>query len=364
MAKAKTIEVVNQVLEETNQLKAVVGEVQTQTDLEMLYQRITTHPSNKNEFYEALTNKIVKSVLIQKEFKNPLAELQGDKLLFGEGIEQIFVEFLKSKAYDETKHFNGSSSSVEDLVAGLPPKLKVDYLVKNFDREYKTSISDLELRKAFYNEEGMTNLVGKIVGNLMSSANRDMYKDIKSILVKDTEDLSWSDEGTKFGKGLIKQSEERTTVKENVFIKVSDDIKEVATKVREMSNSFIFPSTKYNLAEVETFTDKEDLVFITTPKYSAQLDTNVLATAFNVSSTEVQAKTILVDDLGTTQGSGLEQGEVVGILCDKNLIQHRLINDSVTTFINAERKNMQNMFKFIEGVCGLNPFAQFIILHK
>lgn len=360
----KTIEIVNDVVQETTQLKAVVGEVQTQSDLENLYKRITTHPSNKNEFYEALTNKIVKSVLIQKEFKNPLAELQGEPLLFGEGIEQIFVEFLKSKAYDETKHFNGSTSSVEDLVAGLPPTLKTDYLVKNFDREYKTTVSDIELRKAFYNEDGMTNLVGKIVGNLTSSANRDMYKDIKSIIVKKEEDMTWSEEGTKFGKGLIKQSEDSSTVKENVFIKVSDDIKEVATKVREMSNSFIFPSDKYNLAEVETFTDKEDLVFITTPKYSAQLDTNVLATAFNVSSTEVQAKTILVDDLGTTQGNGMEQGEIVGILCDKNLIQHRLINDMVTTFNNAERKNLQNMFKFIEGVCGLNPFAQFVILHK
>lgn len=364
MGKQKTIEMVNEVLQETTQLKAVVGEVKTQSDLEGLYQRITTHPSNKNEFYEALTNKIVKSVLIQKEFKNPLAELQGEMLMFGEGIEQIFVEFLKSKAYDETKHFDGSTSSVEDLVAGLPPTLKTDYLVKNFDREYKTSVSDIELRKAFYNEEGMSNLVLKIVGNLMSSANRDMYKDIKSILVKDTDDNTWTVEGTKFGKGLIKKSQETETVKESVFIKVTDDIKEVATKVREMSNSFIFPSDKFNLASVETFTDKEDLVFITTPKYSAQLDTNVLATAFNVSSTEVQAKTILVDDLGTTQGNGLEPGEVVGVLCDKNLLQHRLINDTVTTFVNAERKNMQNMFKFVEGVCGLNPFAQYIILHK
>lgn len=364
----KTIDIVNSVLDETTQLKAVVPKVETMSDLENLYQRITTHPSNKNEFYEVLTNKVVSTSLIQKEFKNPLRELQGENLLFGEGLEQVFCEFLNSKAYDETKHFEGSTSSVEDLVKGLPPKLKVDYLTKNFDREYKTSVSDVELRKAFYNVDGMTKLVNKIVGNLTSSANRDMYKDIKEILVKEDDSQTWTNEGTKFGKGAIKQAEESNN-KNNLFVSINgaDDkerVQHLATEVRTYSNSFIFPTTKYNLAEVETFTDMDDLVYITTPSNSAMLDTMVLANAFNVSSTEVKAKTIIVDDLGTTLGSGSDPKDVIGILCDKNLVQHRLINDMTTTFVNPERKNTQNMFKFIEGVAGLNPFAQFVIFHK
>lgn len=362
----KTVDVVNDILNETTHLKAVIPKVESTNDLDNLYNRLTTHPTNRNEFYETLTNKIVKTTLIQKEFKNPLSELQGENLLFGEGLEQIFVEFLNSKAYDETKHFANSTTSCEDLVKGLPPTLKVDYITKNFDREYKTTITDVELRKAFYTENGMQNLINKIVGNLTSSANRDMYKDIKEILVKRDDDPTWSNEGTRFGKGVIKQAEEKNN--ENLFIAIEgkdekDKIINLAMQVRRFTNTLIFPTNKYNLAEVETFTDRDDLVYITTPKHSAMLDTMVIANAFNVSASEVKAKTIIVDSLGETEVKG-ENKEVIGILCDKNLIQHRLINNMVTTFINAERKNMQNMFKFIEGVCGLNPFAQFLIFHE
>lgn len=367
--KLDNLSVANAIIEESPSLKSTVGVVKSQQDLETLYERLATMPTNKNEFFEALTNKIVKTVISnQRTFKNPLGHFYKGKLLFGEGIENVFIDFLKSKSYDEQVHFENHSTSVEDLMKGLPPKLRVDYLVKNIDREYKTSISDRELKKAFFTEDGLTNLTQKIVSNLLNTAQRDMYKDMKEILIHKTDD-EMNNEGVAYKKGAIKLAEEHTENKSNLFVEVDmsnekEGIEKLATLLKTYSGNLLFPSDKYNLAKVETFTDSDKLVWVTTPNKQSLIDTNVLSSAFNLPLADVQVKKMLVDDLGTTVGATDSEGEVIGVLCDEDLLQYWIVNEMTSTFVNAERKNMQNIFQFIESVSGINPFAQFVIFKK
>ena len=56
-------------------------------------------------------------------------------------------------------------------------------------------------------------------------------------------------------------------------------------------------TNEYNIANVETFSDPNELILITTPKVEANLDVNVLAHAFNMSHAELKTNTILYKEL-------------------------------------------------------------------
>ena len=53
-----------------------------------------------NEFVSTLLNKLVKSMLITKMFENPLKSLKKGKKPIGDGVEEIYTNFLKASAYN------------------------------------------------------------------------------------------------------------------------------------------------------------------------------------------------------------------------------------------------------------------------
>ena len=181
---------------------------------------------------------------------------------------------------------------------------------------------------------------------------------MKKILTNKTAD---STGGSKIGTGLVQKMYADSNTKANSFFPVGSKIdgKTVAKGVRTWANKLIFPSTKYNLAGVKTWTSKEDLVLFITPELQAELDVEVLATAFNVSSADVNVRTILVDDLGQTDG----EQDVVCILADKDIIQAYDTINTTTTFYNAD-KLATNYFAHKHGIMAGCSYANAIIFVK
>ena len=60
-------------------------------------QVFTQYPSMKNEFLNALTNKIARTLFYSKVFENPLKALHKGMLPYGYSLEQIFVEMAEGK---------------------------------------------------------------------------------------------------------------------------------------------------------------------------------------------------------------------------------------------------------------------------
>ena len=178
---------------------------------------------------------------------------------------------------------------------------------------------------------------------------------MKKILTNETAD---SKGGSKIGTGLIQQMYADDTLKKNAFVPVGSTVdgRTLAKHIRTWSNKLTFPSRNYNLAGVNTWTRKEDLILFTTPEHQAELDVNVLAFAFNVSSADVNVRTILVDDLGTTPGND----EVVAILADKDIIQAYDTVKTTNTFYNGD-KLATNYFAHKQGIIAGCKFANALV---
>ena len=324
-------------------------------DLEV-YASLEAYPTAKNEFINTLTNRIGRQIFFDKVFNNPFKMLHKGLLPYGKTVEQLFVEMAEEKGFKE--HFSGSTSNEGDLIGIVAPKVKADYITQNFEYKFKTSISDLQLKGAFTNQFGLMNLINKAVNSLLSSTQYSEFRDMKKILTNKTAD---STGGSKIGTGLVQKMYTDPNTKANSFFPVGSKIdgKTVAKGVRTWANKLIFPSTKYNLAGVKTWTSKEDLVLFVTPELQAELDVEVLATAFNVSSADVNVRTILVDDLGQTAGGQ----DVVCILADKDIIQAYDTVNTTTTFYNAD-KLATNYFAHKHGIMAGCSYANAIIFVK
>lgn len=317
-----------------------------------IYATLENYPTVKNEFINTLTNRIGKQMFFDKLFNNPFKMLHKGMLPFGKSIEQLFVEMAEEKGFNE--HFTGSTTSEGDLIGLVKPSVKVDYITQNFEYKFKTSISDIQLKGAFTSEYGLAELITRAVNSLLSSSQYAEFRDMKKILTNSVADSS---KGSTIGTGLIQQIY-ADTIKDTAIIPLGESYtpQDLAVKVREYSSIMTFPSKKFNLAGVNAWSQKEDLVLFTTPEQQAKLDVNVLAMAFNVSLADVNVRTIIVDDLGTTQGSQ----KVVAVLADKDVIQAYDTINTTNTFYNPERL-ATNYFAHKHGIIAGCKFANAIV---
>ena len=338
-------------------------------------------PNVKNAFINTLTNKVAKSVIFSKIFNNPLKELKKGKVEYGESIEELFVQMAMSKNFGE--HWDDSTTPEGDLIRKLKPKVTALYCTVNFDKKYKTTVMDKQLRKAFVNEYGLSNLVMQIVSSITSQAEYQEFLATKGVMLNlvaecknkslDAEHKTESDVSLPIG----------TVVKQTPYIRQATSAKDLVQAIREEVGNMKFPSNKYNLAKELNWVNPQDLVLMTTPSVIADIDVNVLASAFNVSSTDVTTRTILVDEMpkGIFKSTSalvdkapyaLSSGNpiscdttknVKAILFDKDLLQIWDTYQATGTFYNAEG-NYTNHFANREGIFAVCSFANMIVFYE
>lgn len=352
-----------------------VPEIKKAEDIKQVERILNDYPTVKNEFINTLTNKIVRTDFFSKVYRNPLKELKGGMLPFGTSIEQLFVSYAKTKGF-LAKENQDTYDSASALVKRKESDVKAMYIERNFQYVYEVSISDIQLKGAFMSQNGLSELVNQLVSSLTSGAEVQEYKDIiKTLtatangkyLIQDTSDAT---------KGLLKEAEmqqnkgitQRMAMYE---LGANPNPRQISTAVRSLAGRMKFMSNKYNMSGVETFSNKEDLVFLTTPEVVAQLDVTVLAQAFNVSSADVNVKIIEVDELpsqfikkGGNPWTSDDRGKMAkchGILMDKKFIQ---AIDTVNTTKNFEngRALYTNIFLHRQGIIANCFFANCVAL--
>lgn len=320
-----------------------------------VFRALETYPTAKNEFIGTLTNRIGKQIFFDKVFNNPYKMLHKGELPYGKTVEEMFVEMAEEKGFND--HFTGSSTNEGDLIGLVKPKVRVDYITQNFAYKFKTSISNQQIRGAFNDRFGLFELINRAVNSLLSASEYAEFRDMKKILTHETKDLVG---GSSIDKGMVQRFYEEERTKINAIIPLGAAVTgtNLAKNVRMYSNKLTFPSNNYNLANVKTWTNKNDLVLFTTPEMQAEIDVNVLAFAFNVSSADVNVRTILVDDLGATKEKA--GNKIVAILADKDLIQAYDTINETSTFYNGERL-ATNYFAHKHGIMAGCTFANAVI---
>ena len=232
---------------------------------------IMDYPNLQNEFLSALVNRIGRVLITSKMYSNPWAMFKKGLLEFGETIEEIFVNIAKPFQFDQ-------AVAESEVFKREIPDVRAAFHIMNYQKFYKATISNDQLRQAFLSWEGITDLIAKIVDAMYTGANYDEFLTMKYLLARHILD------------GHMYPVQIPAVSTENMKTIVSD--------IKGISNAMEFLSTEYNLTGVATHTPKADQYMLINSKFDAVMDVEVLASAFNMEKAEFLGKRVLVDSFG------------------------------------------------------------------
>lgn len=241
---------------------------------------IMQYPALQNEFLNALINRIGRVIITSRLFSNPWAMFKKGLLEFGETVEDIFVNIAKPFQYDaETAESNVFKREIPDVRAA--------FHVLNYQKFYKTTIQQEQLRQAFLSWSGITDLIAKITEAMYTGANYDEFLTMKYLLARHILN------GELYPISIPAVS--------------AANAKQIVANVKGTSNNFEFPNTKYNLAGVTNYSDKSRQYIIVNANFDAVMDVEVLASAFNMDKADFMGHRVLIDSFGSLDTARLDR---------------------------------------------------------
>ena len=241
---------------------------------------IMDNPSLQNEFLSALVNRIGLVIVTSKMYSNPLSVLKKGVLEFGETIEEIFVNIAKPFT------FNPQEAEDKQYKREIPD-VRSAFHILNYQKFYKVTVSDDQLRQAFLSWSGITDLIAKIVDSMFTAASYDELEVTKYMIARQILD----------GRVYAVTIPEVTTA----------NMKSVVSTVKGISNKMSFMNSNYNVAGVKTHTPKNEQYIIMNANFDATMDVEVLASAFNMDKAEFMGNRLMIDGFGTLDTARLAE---------------------------------------------------------
>lgn len=264
-----------------------------------------------NEFMSTLMNMLVKTVVYNKVFTNPLKPLKKGSKPLGDTVQEIYNNFLKGEAYDPTG---------ANLLSRKLPDTKTVYHRMNRKDKYKVTVNRMDLHKAFTSYEALEKYISNIIQSLYNSAELDEFT---------------------LTKQLIKQALDNNAIKS---IEVADptaseaNAKDFIKTVKIVSGDMSFPNDRNNsyltaqstdTKPITTFSRKSEQVLILDNATDVTVNVDVLASLFNMSVAEFNdTKKIVID--------AFPDASIRGALVDEQFFQ--IFDDLyyVSSFKNEE----------------------------
>lgn len=317
---------------------------------------VTKYPANMNAFINTLTNKIVKSKIYSKNFTNPLGKLKKGYCEYGEGIEQLFVLDASIKNFGDNSADGGTDEGA--LIRKRIPEVKSMYITINYDKEGKATVTNKQLRKAFMSETGLAGLVASIVQSVQNGLEKKEFKTTKNLIGALIQGKQLDCENDTISETAIDSKVWKQGLVELSYTGgIAGNSKKLLKDLRTYARNFTFPSNKYNPAQVETWSNKEDLVFITTPEVESEIDVETLASAFNPEFCNIKYDVIIVDEIPTTDGNAF------GVLMDKDFLQIWDTWKDASSFYNPKGQ-YTNYFGNNENIFAGCLYAQAVVFKK
>ena len=232
---------------------------------------IMQYPALQNEFLSALVNRIGRVILTSKSYDNPWAMFKKGMLEFGESIEEVFVNIAKPFQFDP-------QVAESNVFKREIPDVRSAFHIMNYQKFYKATISNDQLRQAFLSIDGITDLIAKIVDAMYTGANYDEFQTMKYMLAKHILN------------GLMNP----------VTIPAINtaNMNSIVSTIKGVSNKFTFLNSKNNLAGVMNHTPKQEQYLLVNSQFDATMNVEVLASAFNMDKAEFDGHHVLVDSFG------------------------------------------------------------------
>jgi hypothetical protein len=247
---------------------------------------ILNYTSAKNEFLDALINRISLVMVSSKMAKNKLAVFKKGMLEYGADVEEIFTEMAQAHAYDVP------TAEAEVFKREIPDTKAMFHRVNREDF-YKVTINEAMLKRAFLSNDGLGKLVVSIMNSMYSGDNHDEYILTKELVAKHFTDVATAP-----------------------FIEVPKVVDQATAKafmkiVKQTSSDFTYMDTRFNPQAVKTKAEKEEQVLLIHKNVNTEVTTELLAWAFNSNQFDPNVQVIEVDDFGTLANTQ-------AVLMDKN----------------------------------------------
>lgn len=294
----------------------------TQENIISVGNALQTYSLLYNEFAEALFNKIGKTIIESKLFKNKLARFKSGAIVTQQDVEEIFVDMGKAASAYDPDGKNPLGRRNDDNV-------KVFYHRMNRQDCYDISIGDIDFIRVFRSEASLDQFIKSKINSVYSRANHDEWLYMKNVLA--------TYDGY-FDYAVPAITAEKAEASAKTFVKT----------LRKAVNDVSFPSTKYNKAGVTTWTDSDKLVLLVNKDVVAEVDVEVLAKAFNMGKTDVNVEIITMDDFGTLT-------DTYGLLIDEEFFK---VWDTLSRM--ESQRNAQglftNFFYHVHQILSASPF--------
>lgn len=297
----------------------------TQQNIISVGNALETYDLLYNEFFPALFNKIGKTMIESKLFKNKLSRFKSGTIFTQQDVEEMFIEMSKAEGeYDKT--------GPNPLGRRTGPNVKTVYHRMNRQDYYAITIGDLDVVRVFRSEASLDTFITGLFNSVYSGAEYDEYLAMKNLLATYN---GYCDYG-------VAEITDEASAKE--FVKT----------VRKASQDMTFASTAYNKAKVMTWTPVEKQVLFINKDVLAEVDVEVLSKAFNMGKTNIQVEIVSMDDFGALT-------DTYGLLVDESFFR---VWDTLSKM--EPQRNAQglftNYFYHIHQILSLSPFKNAIRL--
>ena len=252
----------------------------TRTNIQDIQEGMT-NPNNAvvtNEFISTLLNMIIKQVIHNKFFSDPLKSLKKGTKPLGDTIEEIYANFVQAKGFDPTG---------ADLLEREMPDVKAVYHRMNRQDRYKITISPEQIQKAFASYDKLESFIQTIINTLYNSSELDEF-----VLMKQ----------------LIKQAIDNNAMKVVTIpdpVSSEQNAKDFIKAVKIVSGDMVFANSNNN-AYLEsqstdtkaliTCTPKSEQILIIDNATDVSVSIEVLAYVFNMSVAEFNdTRKIVID---------------------------------------------------------------------
>ena len=238
-----------------------------------------------NEFCEALVNKIGKTILEQKLFKNKLSRFKSGTISSAMDVEEIFIEMAKAEG-------SYNPAGPNPLGRRELPDVKTIYHRQNRRDYYAITIGDIDFNRVFRSEETLDSFISGLINSVYSGAAYDEWVAMKEIMATYNGYFDYE-------------------VPQITGATAADAAKTFVKTLRKAVNDLSFASDQYNAAKVTTWTEPGNLVLLVNKDVVAEVDVEVLSKAFNMGKTDIQTEVIVMDDFGSLT-------DTYGLLVDKD----------------------------------------------
>lgn len=249
--------------------------------------------ANKNAFLNKLINKIAETRIYKASVRNIFSKYDSFEIKYGDTIENIFVDIPMGYDYDITK-------AGTNLLAPVKPQVDVLYATMNYQKQYKITVYDTQIRMAVRNEYGLQRLVEYLIASMYDAADLDEYFATIAML---------SSMETMYANGFETVDTTSTAIGKTATDKIIDVVA-----------SFKYPNKTNNVKRFINPSSQSDILLLIKESTLRKINLDFLAGVFNLDKVDLINNIVSVEsfvvpvynpETGTTEYKGTDLDFVI-----------------------------------------------------